>query len=252
MLRYGSVPYLNAKPLLDGLAAEVGPVRLEVPARLVELLAAGELDVALAPVVAAFEHPSLVVVPAGAIATHGPVESVLLFARVPLAEARVVGLDTSSRTSAALVRVLFHARWGGSPRFVERAPDPDLTQLAEDAALLIGDPALAARWAGPPPVDLGEAWTAWTGLPFVFAAWLARDAAAAREALPPLLRAAERGRAHLRQIAAAGAARLGLDPARAEAYLRHNLSFRFGAEERAGLLRFEALFRDLRRGERPG
>src|SRR5262245_50535631 len=209
-LRYASVPYLNAGPLLEGLADEVGPVRLEVPAVLVRLLAEGSVDVALAPIVAAFENPRLAVVDAGCIATHGAVGSVLLFAKKPPAEVRTVALDASSRTSVALTRVLFRHRWRAEPVFVPRDPDPDLRHLDADAALLIGDPALVARWEGPPPVDLGAEWRAMTGLPFVFAAWLARTPEFAARAEAPPRRALERGRHRLRELAADGAGRLGL------------------------------------------
>ncbi len=238
MIRYASVPYLNAKPLLEGLEAEVGPVALAVPAELTRRLAAGEVDVALAPIVASFEAPELTIVDAGAIATKGAVGSVLLFSRVPPQEARVVALDTSSRTSAALTRVLFRFRWNASPRFVTRAPDPDLRSLDADAALLIGDPALVARWEGPPPIDLGHEWCEWTGLPFVFAAWLARTPQIAREAAAPLRRAAERGARAIERIAASGAASVGLDGQASLDYLTRRLSFELGDPERAAIARF--------------
>jgi chorismate dehydratase len=241
-MRYASVPYLNARPLLDGLAAEVGPVRMEVPSRLVELLRMGEVDVALAPVVAGFEDPSLRIVPAAAIAARGAVESVLLFCRRPPGECRRVALDTSSRTSAALVRVLFRERWRASPEFVPREPHPDLTGLDADAALLIGDPALQARWVGPPPVDLAAEWFAWTGLPFVFAVWHARNAETAALAEAPLRRAAERGRQDLDLLADDGARDLRLDRARMRHYMRDCLDFEFGDAERAGMERFRRLW----------
>lgn len=244
-VRYASVPYLNARPLLEGLADEVGGVRLEVPAVLTRLLAAGEVDVALAPIVASFEVPSVSVVDAGCVATKGAVGSVLLFSKTPPAEARVVALDQSSRTSVALTRVLFRFLWKASPRFVSRAPDPDLTRLEEDAALLIGDPALVARWAGPPPIDLGHEWCEWTGLPFVFAAWLARTPEIAAAARDPLRRAAARGRERLTAIAAAGASELGLAAPAADDYLRRRLSFDFGPDERAAVARFRELWSQL-------
>jgi chorismate dehydratase len=247
MLRYGSVPYLNARPLLSGLADEVGPLRLEVPRVLSQLLSEGQIDVALAPVVASFDDPTLVIVPSAAVVAHGPVKSVLLFSRCPLAEVRTVGLDQSSRTSAALVRVLFEHRWGSSPRvsaprFVSRGPGPDRRGMTEDVVLLIGDPALRAIWDGPAPLDLGSEWSAWTGLPFVFATWLARGRSAADEALPILDRAAERGRARLDDIAAVGSRRLGLPHDTVRRYLRDHLSFHFEDEERAGLQRFRELW----------
>ena len=237
MLRYASVPYLNAKPLLEGLEAEVGPVRLEVPAVLERLLADGDVDVALAPVVSSFLIPGLVIVEAGVVATRGAVGSVLLFSKTPPGKARVVALDQSSRTSVALTRVLYRFRWNAAPRFIDRAPDPDLTHLSADAALLIGDPALMAKWQGPPPIDLGHEWCEWTGLPFVFAAWLARSPEIASAAAAPLRRAAARGQLQLGRIAEAGATQLGLGRAATEHYLRQRLSFEYGDAERSAVAR---------------
>lgn len=247
-LRYASVPYLNARPLREGLEDDAGAVRLETPAELTRLLGAGEVDVALAPIVAAFETPGAAVVDAGAIATRGAVGSVLLFAKLPPEEVRSVALDASSRTSAALTRVLFSRLWRTEPRYVARAPDDDPAAAAEDAVLLIGDPALVARWAGPPPIDLGHVWCEWTGLPFVFAAWIARSPAIAAAAQAPLRRAAARGRAALDRIAEEGAASLGLPPAAARDYLRHRLSFDLGDPERRAIARFRELWTDLPRG----
>jgi predicted solute-binding protein len=239
-LRFGSVPYLNARPLLEGLEAEVGEIAVAVPSELTRLLRAGRLDVALAPVVAAFDAPDFAIVPGAAVGARGPVESVLLFCRKPPAGCRTVALDLSSRTSANLVRVLFAERWRAAPVFGTRDPDPDLDRNPADGVLLIGDPALQARWAGPPPVDLAEEWLRWTGLPFVFACWIARDAATARAAEPFVRRAIARGRAALDRIADDGARELGADPARMRVYLRDRLSFDFGDAERRGLEMFRA------------
>ncbi len=244
VLRYGSVPYLNARPLLEGLEGDVGALRLEIPSRLAALLVSGDLDVALAPVVTAFEHSTLRIVPAGAVVAHGEVGSVFLFCRVPPQRARRVALDTASRTSGALVRVLFAHLWNATPEFVDGPSNPDLRGLDADAALLIGDPALRARWDGAAErLDLGAVWSDWTGLPFVFAAWLARDEEAAEVAYAPLDRAAALGREHLDRIATDGARELGLDHDAALTYLRHHLSFHFEDDEREGLERFRALWR---------
>jgi chorismate dehydratase len=132
-----------------------------------------------------------------------------------------------------------------------REPDPDLRRLDADAALLIGDPALTARWVGPPPIDLGTEWRELTGLPFVFAVWLARGRHAAEEAAGPLRRAAERGLRRLDALAAAGAADLGLSPKDAKAYLRERLSYAFGPRERQAVERFRELFLSLDEVSRP-
>src|SRR5437660_5395886 len=111
-LRVGAVNYLNTKPLicdLDELAPEVELV-LEVPSRLADLLAAGELDVALIPIIEYFRAGGYSVVPDISIASRGPVLSVTLFSRVPWTKIRHVALDAGSRTSAALTQVLLRHR----------------------------------------------------------------------------------------------------------------------------------------------
>jgi chorismate dehydratase len=148
-------------------------------------------------------------------------------------------LDSSSRTSAALVRILLGgplASPGAS--FAECSPGTDPRAADADAVLLIGDAALVLDRGGLLETDLGEAWTRWTGLPFVWAAWAARTAAAAREAAPILREARARGRERLRDLAREEAARLGTDPGAMERYLARNIRHDLGEEERRGLGRF--------------
>ena len=115
-------------------------------------------------------------VPGLAIACEGAVNSVALFTRVPVAQIRRLALDVSSRSSVGLVRVLCRHHWGIEPEYVDASPDLASMLDVADAALMIGDPALDAPWQslGATKIDLGEAWQAFTGLPFVFAAWVAR------------------------------------------------------------------------------
>src|SRR5690349_12556900 len=106
-IRIGAVNYLNTKPLicdLEELAPEAELV-LDVPSRLADLLAAGELDVGLIPVIEYFRAGDYSIVPDIAIATRGPVLSVTLFSRCPWQQIRTVALDAGSRTSAALAQV---------------------------------------------------------------------------------------------------------------------------------------------------
>ncbi|MCG3135598.1 MAG: Chorismate dehydratase [Planctomycetes bacterium] len=250
-IRFGSVPYLNAEPLLTGLRRDGRAVRALVPSELVRELRAGTLDVALAPVIAGFEDPTLTMVPGAGVASRGPVGSVLLFARRPPPECRTVGLDTSSRTSANLVRVLFRHLWRANPRFAPRRPDPDVEHDPSDAVLLIGDPALAAarrRAAQPasaPPVDLGEVWTRWTGLPFLFAAWFARTPELAAAAAPLVAASRATGRASIDELAAAGALSLNLDREATQTYLREQLVHDVGDLELRGMERFRELWATL-------
>lgn len=218
-MRYGAVSYLNARPLIEGLA----PLVLATPAELVEHQRRGEVDVALLPV-AAGEAMGLPRVGHLGIAAEGPVESVLVFLRRELSLVRTVALDPASRTSRALTRLLLEDAHGLSPRYV----DPPA-----DAELLIGDAALVRGATDEPHLDLAEEWTRWTGLPFVFAAWYGDPAAG-----PALEEAYARGEQEIPRYARECG--LPLPPARLERYLRERIRFRIGPREEEGLARFVA------------
>src|SRR5918912_241299 len=179
-VRVGAVNYLNTKPLicdLEELAPEAELV-LDVPARLADRLAAGELDVALIPVIEYFRAGSYTVVPNIAIASRGPVLSVTLFSRVPWPGIRRVALDEGSRTSAALTQVLLRQRHGVAPELVPLPLDRGAEDADADAVLLIGDRAMRACLPGfAHAFDLGQEWHDWTGLPFVYAVWAVRPGA---------------------------------------------------------------------------
>ncbi len=239
-LRIGSVSYLNARPLVSGLPGVV----LDVPSRLTERFRRGEVDVALLPVFEALADPARVVVPGISISSPGPVDSVLLFSRGPLGAARHVLLDDSSLTSAALVRVLFAHRLGAGPVFERRSPETDPRLMDADALLLIGDRALTAPRDGLAVTDVASLWREWTGLPFCFAVWLARDRAAARRAGPVLRAAKERGLARRREIAEEAAPALGLSAEELHRYLVERVTYDLGEPERAAVARFEDLCRD--------
>jgi chorismate dehydratase len=237
-IRVGAVNYLNTKPLifaLDELAPQAEVV-LDLPSRLADGLAGGQLDVALIPSVEFFQDPNYVVVSDACIACRGPVLSVKLFSRRPLESIRTLALDEGSRTSVALVRILLRERYGIQP-VIERLPiDASLGDTAADAVLLIGDRAIHS-----PPGrfeviwDLGDEWCRWSELPFVFAMWTARagtDLAGIDEALSL---ARDQGVASLEQIAAREAATLGLTQPQCVAYLRDNLYFYLGPRELRGL-----------------
>src|SRR5207249_13209 len=133
---------------------------------------------------------ALRLLPGIGITSDGPVKSVALFSRRPVGQLdrRTVLLTASSRTAVALLELLCRDVWKVQPRFAQaRAEGSDLDGLAHlphDAVLVIGDAALllAARHSYTHRIDLGEEWKRWTGLPFVFAVWAARRAAAAHRA----------------------------------------------------------------------
>jgi chorismate dehydratase len=237
VVRLGAVSYLNAEPSVHGLEREPGfRVERDLPSRVAERLHAGEVDLGLVPSIE-YAFGRYAIVPGVAIASCGPVRSVCLFHRGPLERLRRVALDTSSRASAGLVRVLLHARLGRDPEYVAMAPGLEAMLAEADAALLIGDPALDLE-SDVARLDLGEEWTRLTGLPFVYAFWAGPAGAVGPHGVRRLQQALALGLESLDEIAERQAHG---DPARAakyQAYLRNSIVYRLGEAEQAGLLEF--------------
>jgi chorismate dehydratase len=237
-IRLGAVDYLNVRPLVHGLDASSDVIlRFDVPSVCAALLAAGDIDLGMVPSITLLDRPGDCVVPGVCIGSDGPVASVALFTRKPIAEVRSIALDTSSRTSVVLTRVLCARRFDIAPSFLPHPPDLSAMLAAADAALLIGDPALFAGEAahGVTKIDLGAEWTAMTGLPFVWAFWAGRPDAADAGMVARLQDAAERGMANTDQIAAAYCPGDPIRIAVAQRYLRENLTFRLTGRALDGL-----------------
>jgi chorismate dehydratase len=179
-------------------------------------------------------------VPGVGIGSRGPVASIGLYMRKPLAEVRSIALDTSSLTAVALTRILCARRFGITPSFAAHGPDLASMTREHDAALLIGDPALEADHAalGLAKIDLGEEWTAMTGLPFVYAAWTGRAGAVGADDVEALQRAQSEGIRSFDAIAAEYGGADGVKTDRAARYLRDNMRYGLGADEAAGLQLF--------------
>ena len=256
-MRIGAVNYLNSKPLVCGLDTLAPEVQLtyDLPSRLADSLAAGRLDVALVPSVEFFRTPGYRVVSDACVACRGPVLSVKLYFRVPPNDVRRVALDEGSRTSSALTQILLAELCGVRPRWETLPIGCGLASSDADAVLLIGDRAIAGEertarseereadgfcdvW------DLGERWCHWTGLPFVFAMWVARPDIDVSAVSTMLGAARDEGVRRVDEIAAREAAALGISSELAREYLRDTLHFALGGDEWAGLRRFYALCMD--------
>jgi chorismate dehydratase len=252
--RVACVRYLNTAPLVEGLDRVEGLTLLPaVPARIVDMLVSGEADVGLASVVDAVRAPEpLAILPAGMIGCDGPTLTVRVFSRVPLDKVATLHADADSHTSVVLATLLLRKRHGVRPRVVtfdarERVPLEGEARSLDDAwpqtVLLIGDkvvtdPPSADRY--PYRMDLGEAWHAWTGLPFVYAAWQCR--AADQERLRAVAWLLDRQRRHnmtrLGWIVAQRAPAARWPLAVAQDYLGNLLRYDLDARAREGLARF--------------
>lgn len=175
-IRVGAVSYLNTKPLLYGIKnspiiEEISLIE-EYPARIADKLLQDEIDIGLVPVAIIPEMKEFHICTDYCIGSNGSVASVCLFSEVPLDQISTVILDYQSRTSVLLAEILFEKYWKQKPVFVQADHD-FIDQIGgTTAAVLIGDRALIQRSVSAYVYDLGEAWKALTGLPFVFAAWI--------------------------------------------------------------------------------
>jgi chorismate dehydratase len=237
-IRIGAVNYLNTKPLvyqLDELAPHATVV-YDLPSRLADALANGELDVALIPSIELFQDPGYLVVSDACIGCLGPVFSVKMFSRVPIDDIRTLALDEGSRTSVALVQILLDHRHGVRPELKPLPIGAAFDDVDADAVLLIGDRAMHspsgqfhAVW------DLGDQWHRWTGLPFVFAMWTARPGIDLAGIETALSAARDAGVAHLAEIAETESAALGLTQPQCLDYLTNHLNFYFHSEQQTAL-----------------
>jgi chorismate dehydratase len=268
-LRVSIVDYLNAAPLAWGLTD--GPLvgrydlSFTTPSLCAEALRSGQVDLAIIPAVEYARIPGLVILPDMAVAAKGEVRSILLLARKPVQLVRRIALDTSSRSSVALVRLLCRGLWRISPEFVDAAPDPSAMLANADAALLIGDAALRVRiemdalhskQAAPagtgccdgdasdlviPAVDtlflydVAQQWREMTGKPCVLAVWAGRREIVTPQVVTDFLESRDYGLSRIGDIAEGAALKLNLPPSALESYLRDSIDFYLDRDNVAGL-----------------
>jgi len=233
MPRIGSVPYLNAMPLLEGLEqAASTPLVRENPSRLHERVLSGDIDVALLPVVSYLENPELRLIPGTGIVSHGAVRSVKAFhknPRVDLSNTASICLDPCSKTSNRLLKILLVKKYNRDLNEILWSDSPE----SADTYLEIGDKALLKSPLNHAS-DLGKEWHELTGLPFVFACWMSQ-VPINQELLTQLHNAKMTGKQSLEEIAARQTL-LPLDEARS--YLSQNIQYDIEGPELVGLKTF--------------
>lgn len=244
MFKLGVVSFLNALPLYATLR-ERDDIQIipALPARLADGLTSGIYDAALMPVVDHLRGVGDGLLGNAIVGATGRVESVMLFSKVEIENVQSIALDTSSHSSVALTQVIARDFYGLNPRFVHHAPDVAAMLQVADAALLIGDPALIAMQnIGKVRVyDLAEQWQKFTGLPFIFAAWAARDGLETekRDELTAILnQARDDGKANIAQLVAGETLPPQLSPAIVEDYLSNIIEHRRTPAHGAGLEMF--------------
>ena len=247
-LRLSVVQYLNTVPLIWGMLhgeqRDKFNLQLTVPSGCADAVAHREADVGIVPAIEYQRIAGAQILPGMSIASKQQVKSVLLLSNVPLAQVNSVAIDASSRTSAALVRILLQKFYARHVTFFPAAPDPVEMLRHADAALLIGDPALT--YTGPAKIhDLAGEWRNFTGLPFVFAVWMGHASSGLSAHQRDFAASLDFGLAHIDDIAAEYAVKLGIAPAAVKVYLTRNIDYSLDEENQQGLKLFYKLAQEV-------
>ena len=244
--KVGVVPFLNAQPLIWGLA-ENHHLSQVAPNAMAKALQGGSLDIALAPIVASFLNPDLQIIPSGAIGAKGAVKSVRILTNSAPQETRRLLVDDRSQTSVLLSRLILK-KWFGVRDLEVKPVDmqsfrPGQTKPWE-AVLQFGDNALVNAPSGMGVIDLAEEWHRFTGKPFVFAVWMARDKAVANETKDQLDEAKAEGLKHLEEITTGYQGIWQFKRTDAKAYLEKNIDYAYGEEQKEGQNLFQKLLKE--------
>ena len=243
LIKIGAVSFFNSLPLIYGLESlSTVDVGCYPPAQLGGLLEAGEIDVGLTPSIAyQTSRDSWRILPVGGICSMGEVLTVRVFSRVAPAELEELACDVDSHTSVALARVIWHMRYGRRLKVRPIAGDYE----SAEAVLLIGDKVLGqlGKWAR--ELDLGEAWTEETGLPFVYAFWSVREGGDWGQLVEILRRAVKGGVSNIEEIIQGRSARHGFGVEQARKYFAENIKFELGAKQFESLEMFYRLAYEL-------
>jgi len=271
-LRISIVEFLNTAPLVwgftDGPLAGKYELLFAVPSQCAEDLRAGRADVGIIPSIEYQRMDDVVALPGMAIASKQEVRSLLVVSKVPIEMAKSFALDTNSRSSVGIARILSRRHWNIDPEFIDMPPDADKMLARADAALVIGDPALRLRLkvdalqAKVPgadgrcccggdedeqPVkgvetlfvyDIAQQWREMSGLPAVLAIWVARRGVLTPEIAADFQASRDYGLSRIGEIAEGAALKLELPPRELERYLTENINFSLDEENLAGLRRY--------------
>ena len=249
--KVGCVSYLNAKPLIAGLdqAYPNIDVRYDVPSNLLDDLLTDQVDIALCPVVDYFRSElPLKIVPVGGICSRARTLTVCLFSKTPIEQLTEIHADTDSHTSVNLLRVIMAKQYNQHPNIVNFDARASIGDTPK-AMLLIGDKVVTSSPKAvqyPYQLDLGQAWAKLTGLPFMFATWLAKEKTNLGDLPQWLNKNRKRNQPRCHDLAKKYAHEHGWPQSLAYDYLTKNLHYDVGEKELAAMKLFAQYLYELK------
>jgi chorismate dehydratase len=251
-LRVSAVSYLNTWPLVWGF--QHGPqkglfdFRFDLPAICAAAVGSGEADIGLVPC-GELDRLGLDFLPQLGIACNGPVRSILLISKCTPERIRTLAADSGSRTSVALARIILERRYGCKPVISRQSPQLEEMLADNDAALIIGDPALHLDPEKLPyqTLDLGTEWTSWTNLPMVFAVWAGKTEVLTEDVARTFMDSYRYGVQHMDDIVTEAERKRGFPKPLAREYLTRHIVYELSSEHLRGL----ELYRDYVRALPP-
>ena len=134
-------------------------------------------------------------------------------------------------------------------RNADRRSKPVMEEMlaVSDACLIIGDPALAIEPADLPYecLDLGTEWTAWTGLPMVFAVWAGKKQFLTPDVAKAFVDSCAYGMSHVDEMVARATAERGFRADLVRQYFTHYIQYDLTPRHIEGLELFRSYVRKL-------
>jgi len=247
LIKLGAVPFLNVRPLVfpleEKLVKSDFELVYEIPSSLSELLFEKKVDLGLIPVAELLTRDNYRIVPNISISSNGAVDSVVLLSKKPVAEIEAVAVDLGSQSSASLLRIILEIFNSGKPNYILRNPDDNFLD-GVDAGMYIGNAGLRIRYSPPDGynvIDLGDAWTKETRLPFVYAVYAVAEGVHLGENLQALEVAKAMGLELVKKIAKIYSDKISLNEDICYRYLTERIEYDLGNQEVQGI----NAFRDL-------
>jgi chorismate dehydratase len=242
------VNYTNTLPFKWALKKSALLSRIDlqedIPSICGQKLKFGQVDLALIPVAMLAELDHFFIETDFCIGAHGKVDSVKLYSQVPLEQMETVTLDYQSRSSITLTKVLFKFYWKRSVKYLDANPGFEQQISGNNAAVVIGDRTFALNGHYAYEYDLADEWKKFTGLPFVFAAWVSREQLP-QEFISEFNLVLKYGIDHIEQAVEENGPVKNLSPERTIEYLTQRIDYRIDEDKRRALSLFLEYIKQL-------